>query len=39
MFSDVDGPLASCIFAPQIESANAHNVKFRMNTLNVGLDH
>lgn len=36
MFFDVDGPLASWIFAPQIESANAHNVKFRMS---VHLDH
>lgn len=39
MFSGVDGPFASCIFAPQVESANAHNVKFRMNTMSVDLDH
>lgn len=39
MLSDVDGPFASCIFGPQIESANVHNVKCRMNTVSVGLDH
>lgn len=38
MVSDVGGPFASCIFTPQIESANAHNVRFRMNTTSVGLD-
>lgn len=39
MFCEADGPFASCSFAPQVGSANAHNVRLRMNAVSAELHH